>query len=152
MRVAGLFLLVGLALADPITDAADQVLAAKDLKQLAAQDKPDPWLVADELCRRGEFDKAEAFAKAAPRKDTEKLPRYIQAQRKRPTTATARKAFAESKVAGGAGDLEAVVAAVDGAGKLANDLTGVKLEYNRAVALREQRRFKECAASTRATA
>ena len=55
--------------------AADSALAAvtvKDaaaLKALAAKDAPDPWLVADELIRRGEFDAAEAFAKAAPRVD-----------------------------------------------------------------------------------
>ncbi|MDH3592940.1 MAG: hypothetical protein OER88_13730, partial [Planctomycetota bacterium] len=62
--------------------AADEVLAAfkatdqAALKALAKRDNPDPWLVADELCARGEHDTAEAFAKAAPRKATEKLPAY----------------------------------------------------------------------------
>ncbi len=67
--------------ADTPEQAADKVLAAvkakdpKALKALAARDKPDPWRVADEMCYRGEHEAAEAFAKAAPRKDVEKLPR-----------------------------------------------------------------------------
>jgi hypothetical protein len=75
----------------PLTDeqAADAVLAAvkaKDteaLKALAEKDNPDPWLVADLLCYRGAHDAAEAFAKAAPRADTEKLPAYVAAWRER---------------------------------------------------------------------
>ncbi len=59
----------------PLTteQAVDAVLAAvkaKDeaaIKALAEKDNPDPWLVADLLCYRGEHDAAEAFAKAAPR-------------------------------------------------------------------------------------
>ena len=67
--------------------AADAVLAAvaaKDdagLKALAAKDDPDPWLVADELIRRGQHDAAERFAKAAPRKAVETLPRYVATRR-----------------------------------------------------------------------
>ncbi len=67
--------------------AADAVLAAvaaKDdagLKALAAKDDPDPWLVADELIRRGQHDAAEGFAKAAPRVDTEALPAYVGSRR-----------------------------------------------------------------------
>jgi hypothetical protein len=70
---------------------AESVLAAirakddPELKTLAERDAPDPWLVADELCARGEYDAAGAFAKAAPRPDTEKLPDYVAAQRAAPT-------------------------------------------------------------------
>jgi CHAT domain-containing protein/tetratricopeptide (TPR) repeat protein len=75
----------------PLTteQAAEAVLKAvkaKDdttLKALAVKDKPDPWLVADLLCYRGEPDAAEAFAKAAPRVDTEKLPAYVETWRTR---------------------------------------------------------------------
>ena len=48
--------------------AADAVLKAVEatdsaaLKALAEKDEPDPWIVADELCYRGEHDTAEAFA------------------------------------------------------------------------------------------
>ena len=44
-----------------------EAVAAKDeaaLKALAAKDDPDPWLVADVLCYKGNHDEAEAFAKA----------------------------------------------------------------------------------------
>lgn len=98
-----LLLLVGTAAADdkpagrpsPLTpqQAADAVLEAvraKDeaaLKALAEKDDPDPWLVADELGRRGEHDAAEAFARAAPRPAVEKLPAYVNSRRdKEPDT------------------------------------------------------------------
>jgi len=82
MRVmTGLVLLSVVCRANPVGDAANAVLAEfrakKDLKPLAAKDDPDPWTVADDLCSRGEFDAAEAFAKAAPRPDTLKLPAYV---------------------------------------------------------------------------
>ena len=60
-------------------EIAQDVLAAvgaKDtarLSELALGDVPDPWLVADALCARGEGSAAKAFAAAAPRPDTERL-------------------------------------------------------------------------------
>jgi len=89
MRWLGiLLLLTAAAVADPFEKAADEALKTfrmgGDLKALAAKTEPDPWSVADELCARGEFDAAEAFAKAAPRKDTEKLPAYVAARRVKP--------------------------------------------------------------------
>ena len=72
---------------DTPEQAADKVLAAfkakdqKTLKALAEKDDPDPWMVADELCFRGKHDAAEAFAKAAPRKDVEKMPAYVASRR-----------------------------------------------------------------------
>jgi tetratricopeptide (TPR) repeat protein len=80
----------------PLTakQAADAVLVAVKaddpaaLRALAGRDDPDPWLVADELCFRGEHDAAEAFAKAAPRVDVEALPAYVAAwQEREPDTA-----------------------------------------------------------------
>ena len=73
----------------PLTteQAADAVLKAietKDgavLQALAAQDAPDPWLVADELCYRHQHDAAEAFARTAPRVDTETLAGYVASRR-----------------------------------------------------------------------
>ena len=74
--------------------AADKVLAAfkagdqATVEKLASQRLSDPWLVADELSFRGEHEAAEAFAKAASGKDTEKLPAYVAARRGRlPNTA-----------------------------------------------------------------
>jgi len=142
MRMVVLFLLVGLALADPVTDAADQVLAATDLKQLASRDKPDPWLVVDELCRRGEFDKAEAFAKTAPRTDTEKLPAYVAAQRERPTDPGARKAIVVANRAFGARDPKAALAALESVKPTAGCVTSVRLLHGRGLALRALRRSR----------
>ena len=57
---------------DTLEQAADRVLVAfkakdeKALRALAEKDKPDPWLVADELCFRAEHDAAAAFAAAWP--------------------------------------------------------------------------------------
>ncbi|MCZ6574710.1 MAG: CHAT domain-containing protein [Planctomycetota bacterium] len=81
-----------------MTDAADRVLEAfkakQPLKALAAADQPDPWRVADELSRRGELDAARAFAKAAPRPDTKKLPAYVAGASKRKDEPGARAALA----------------------------------------------------------
>ena len=58
---------VALLLAATAFAQADDVLEAfhakntDKLKALAARYDPDPWIVADELCARGEFDAAAAF-------------------------------------------------------------------------------------------
>jgi hypothetical protein len=68
-------------------DAALVAVKAKDdavLKALADKDEPAPWLVADELIRRGEVDAADAFANAAPRADVAKLPAYVAPRRGQP--------------------------------------------------------------------
>jgi len=67
--------------------AAGKVLAAvgkndeADLAQLAGRDEPEPWRVAEALLARGERDAALAFARAAARPATEKLPAAIEAGR-----------------------------------------------------------------------
>ena len=67
--------------------AADAVLAsvaARDdaaIRALAASDDFDPWIVADELIRRGQHDVADAFARAAPRADKAALPAYVASRR-----------------------------------------------------------------------
>ena len=64
-------------------EAAEAVIEAfeagdtKTLRVLAARDRPDPWLVADEILFRGKPDAAMAFAKAHPRKAVAKLPAYL---------------------------------------------------------------------------
>ena len=73
---------------DTSEQAADRVLRAfnakaeKALKALAGKDDPDPWLIADELCYRGKYDAAEAFARAAPRKAVKSLPDYVASRRR----------------------------------------------------------------------
>ena len=53
------------------------------VKVLAGKVDPDPWIVADVLCARGEFDAAAAFAKAAPPAEAKELPAYVSMQRSR---------------------------------------------------------------------
>ena len=82
-------LVAGRAAAGPETPppTADSVAAAvakawqekdeAEVKALAAGDNPDPWAVADALLVLGAKEAAEAFAKAAPRKDVETLPAFV---------------------------------------------------------------------------
>ena len=152
--VVVLLLVVSVAAQDkpkpkPDTDkqAADKVVAAftakdeKTLASLAAKDKPDPWLVADELCFRGEHDAAEAFAKAAPRKDTERLPAYVLSRRGKLPNAEAREALATANKALRAGDPKAALAAIEAVDANATDVVSVRLLYERGVALRSLHRL-----------
>jgi tetratricopeptide (TPR) repeat protein len=128
--------------------AADKVLAAfraKDenaLKALAEKDKPDPWLVADELCFRGEHDAAEAFAKAAPRPDTEKLPAYVGSQRGMAPNTKARKALAAAIKALAEKDAKAALAALEGVNAQAAGVASVRILYARGRALRSLRQLE----------
>jgi len=91
------------AAAADVRQAADAVLQAvrsddpADLEALARKDDPDPWLVAEELCRRGVPDAAAAFAQAAPHRAVEKLPDYVASRRDRPPPESAYAAVAAAK-------------------------------------------------------
>ena len=140
-----------------LEQASDAVLAAvkaKDdatLSTLAAKDDPDPWLVADELIRRGELDAADAFARAAPRKDVEQLPPYVASRRGKPDDPARRKRLADLNAALAAN--QAVVALeVASVSVSAEDVTGIRIAGGRAIALRELERWKESAAAFLAAA
>ena len=136
----------------PRTDeqAADAVLAAvkaKDaaaLRAVAEQDQPDPWLVADLLCYRGEHDAAEAFAKAAPREDTKELPAYVEAWRTRKPDKAERELRAAMLGAMRVGKPQEVI---EGTASLPamDTVLRIHLGLIRGVALRSLRRFGECA-------
>ena len=138
--------------------AADKVLAAfkvedgEALKALAEKDKPDPWLVADELCFRGEYDAAESFAEAAPRKDTEKLPAYVASRRGEPRNAATRKARAAARKAIRARDPKAALAAIEAVDTTPYDVVSLDLLYARSYVLRSLRRLDESAKAYLATA
>ncbi|MCC7137529.1 MAG: CHAT domain-containing protein [Planctomycetes bacterium] len=137
--------------------AADAVLvaiAAKDdatLKALASKDAPDPWLVADELIRREQHDAAEAFARAAPRVDTEALPAYVASRRGKPDDPSRRARIAKANAPFAAGDAAGALAAL-GAPETAaiEDVVGVRLAMGRAVALRALVRFDDSLTAYRA--
>jgi tetratricopeptide (TPR) repeat protein len=165
LAVVWLSILPGLAAAadqppTPLTveQAADAVLAAvkaKDdaaLKAVAEKEKPDPWLVADELCFRGEHDAAEAFAKAAPRVDVETLPAYVEAWRRRAPDQAERELLAAMNAA-----LQArtPLKVVEGTAALPVDpgtVIEVRLLHSRGTALRMMRRLGESAAVLRKAA
>ena len=144
----------------PLTpeQVADAVLAAfeaKDeaaLKALAEMDDPDPWLVADELLRRGESDAALAFAKAAPRKDTERLPAYIGERKDAPTDTEARGALARATAELAKGDAAAALAVLRGIAVDTASVLGMRLRYVEGLALREAGRLEESAARLLAAA
>ncbi len=133
---------------DEAVAAVLEAWKAKDeprLKILAARDEPDPWIVADDLCARGEQDAAAAFATAAPRKDTEKLPDYLAAHRARPYDAEARKALDAANAALLAGQWAEALAAIDAAKPAGGDVVAVRLGLGRGFALRGLNRLEESA-------
>ena len=135
----------------PLTQeqAADAVLAAvktedaEALEALAKKDAPDPWLVADLLCYRGEHDTAAAFAKAAPRVDVEKLPAYVEAWRKREPDTTDRERLAAGNAAASAKQFEKVVELTEDLGPPRATVIQIRRQHGRASALVRVRRFQE---------
>jgi CHAT domain-containing protein len=142
-----LSLVVLLALAaDPVAAAADAVLApGADVAALAARDDPDPWLVADELCARGEHDAAEAFARAAPRADVQELPAFVASRRASKPDAAARKALAAAATALQAGQHAEALAAFESTKTVDDPVVAVRLAFGRGYALGEMRRLAESA-------
>jgi len=146
------FLLVLVLVVTAHADVVDDVIAAhkagKSLKQLAEKDKPDPWIVADDLCARGEFDAAEAFARAAPRVDTENLPAYVAARRKKPDDPKRRARIAAASAAlkaGGPADaLKALGLRED---PIHEDVVGARLACLRAIALSRLTRLDDSMAT-----
>ena len=129
--------------------AADAVLKAVEatdsaaLKALAEKDEPDPWIVADELCYRGEHDAAEAFAKAAPRVDTEALPAYVEAWRKREPDEADRQLLGAMIAAVGAREPQQVIETTAAFSHKLDTVTRIRLRHVRGVALYALRRLKE---------
>jgi CHAT domain-containing protein/Tfp pilus assembly protein PilF len=143
---------------DTPAQAADEVLAAfkaKDqeaLKALAEKDDADPWLVADELCFRGEHDAAEVFAKAAPRKDTEKLPAYVGSQRGMAPNTEARRALAAAIKALAEKDAKGALAAMEGVSTKTAHVVSIRLLHGRGLALQGLRRLEESVKAFRSAA
>jgi len=85
----------------------------------AEEDVPDPRVVVDTLLLRGSREAAEAFAKAAPRKDVERLPDFVAAWSATEADKAAREAIDKTNAARaakrGADALAAIAAAPEGA-------------------------------------
>ncbi len=131
----------------PLTtqQAADAVASAvtsqdgKELTTLALQDKPDPWLVADLLCYRGNHDAAEAFAKAARRVDVEQLPAHVEAWRKRKPDTAERELLTKMRAALRAGTPAQILAGTASLPTPLNTITRIRLHHVRGLALRTAR-------------
>lgn len=137
-------LLLGAALArvaeaapDSPAEAAQKALAAieaKDagaLRGLAERDEPDPWIVADELLFLGEPEAAEAFARAAPRKDVEALPAYLAGRRGVPYDKEARAALERATVLLEAGRAAEALAVEERFPPVGGDLIAVRRRFLR---------------------
>lgn len=127
---------------DTPPQAAERVVvafAAKDvavLKALASTDDPDPWLVVDALLFRTEAEAADAFAHAAPRKDTERLPTYVASVRDKPYDVAAKKALVAANAALSAQRWAEALASIDGATPAGVDVVAALLDQGRGFALR----------------
>jgi len=117
------------------------------LKALAERDDPDPWLVADDLCVRGQHAAAVAFAKAAPRRDVEKLPAYVASRGGKVANSAVREALFLAGEAFDRKDPQAVLAALDAVAGSVPDLVSVVLLQYRGEALDLLQRPKESAAA-----
>ena len=152
--------LVGAAVADeepqeqlpkPLTpeQAADAVLDALQapdedaVKALAEKDDPDPWLVADELCYRGEHDAATVLAKAAPRKAVEGLPAYVASRRGIQPDEEARKALAAMMEALGKEMWTQALEAAKGRSETLDAVVRIRIAYCRGLALRSLKQHGE---------
>ena len=115
------------------------------LKALAERARPDPWLVADELCSRQEHDAAEAFAKAAPRPDTERLPAYVVSRRGAPGEDVKRRGLAAADELIGQRDFKRAIAVLGAIEASAPTVVSVKVNLARGHALRADEQFAQVA-------
>jgi CHAT domain-containing protein/tetratricopeptide (TPR) repeat protein len=138
--------------------AADAVLVAVNAKDeatlsaLAAQNDPDPWLVAEELIRRDEWGAADGFSKAARRKDVEQLPDYVASRRGKPDDGLARAALLAANAALAGGDAKSALQALASVAGEEGTLVAVRISFARGAAQRLGVRLAESAASYRAAA
>jgi CHAT domain-containing protein/Tfp pilus assembly protein PilF len=138
--------------------AADKVLDAVQAKDeqalgaLAREDDPDPWLVADLLCSRGQHDAAQAFAEAAPRLDTEKLAGYVQAWRQRGPDKAERELIAAMDAAMEGREPQRVVEGTASPAPRTDTVVGLRLMNVRGAALSAMRRLGESGAVLREAA
>ena len=107
---------------------------------LAAKDAPDPWFVAEELCRSGHKDVAVAFAKAAPRVVTKDLPAFVASWRSTPEV---KAAFQRAEAAMQTGDFNAALDILRDAAP-DDSAYGIGQLHLRAVLLTQLGKFREC--------
>ncbi len=127
------------------SEAVARVVAAVEagdnakLTSLAALARPDPWLVADELCFLGAKDTAKKYAALTTGTDKVDLCSYVAAWTARPDEAKARAALAAANAHLARRDVAGILAAVEKFAGDARTVTGIRLTYVRATAVTGQR-------------
>ena len=94
-----------------VADAVLRAVEKKDdeaLEALARPSSPDPWLVVEDLCTRGEHDAASAYAKALKGSALDKTPDYV-AQHEQAGADPSAKAFDEIRKAVASKDYAAAI-------------------------------------------
>lgn len=124
----------------PAEAAAEVVKAfqgkdAAGVEALARKDDPDPWLVVDALMVQGARAAAEAFATAAPRKDVEGLPAFVEGFTSAEPDLAARKAMALGNAALQEKRFADALAAFEGSPAEAMAFLRIRLAYGRGLAL-----------------
>ncbi len=99
------------------------------LRELGSKDEPDPWIVADALCARGEHDAASAFAKASPRPATERLPSYVSLRRGKPDGTAERMTLAAANEAVKGRRFQEALGATSGLDPPADTVVGVRIRF-----------------------
>ena len=116
-------------------EAAHAAADAAKVAEWASKDAPDPWLVADALLASGARQAAEAFAKAAPRKDVERLPELVARWKATDGDAAARLAIQAGNVALQAQKPADALTAFDAAQGQATPVIAVRLLHGQGLAL-----------------
>jgi len=133
------------------TQVADKVFAAwqaedkRTIQRLAAELKPDPWLVADCLCGTGEFDAAVSFAYAVSqhkRPDTAALWEFVQIHGTRAGSARTRDVLSQVRKALALGVARRALKLLEGL-QAGGDVQWVELTYLRGEALRDTEQMAE---------
>lgn len=137
------------ATADAVVRAFGEKNHAK-LTTLAKADKPDPWHVADALCARGHMKTAEAFAKAARRPDTERLPAYVAGFKPASDDDAARRAGGAAYAANKEKNYAEALKVTENLG--GTEVLAIRIATQRAFALREMVRLRASADTLRAAA
>ncbi len=137
-----------------VSQVADRVLNAvraedrDGFERIARDGVHDPWLVADELCARGEHDAADEFARAVPGKATERLPAYVASRRGVESDGAVRAAVTAASAEvrrGGPQAPSAVLAALEGLSKPEGTVSEVRMDFLRGWALEWQRHSADSA-------
>ena len=125
-------------------EVAGAVGDAEALKQLAAAEMPDPWLVVDVLVRRKRFDAADAFAKEAKGVDVRTLGAYVDAQRTLPQPPQAWAAYDAARTAAAKGDFPGALEHLGDAPEATpTNVTGVRTAQLRGELLHRMRKTRD---------